>query len=317
MENRNPEPLETARGWHHTLTAEAVRARLVAALSVRPSAPERKAAMNVLRPEKKLAVISALVEGVSIRSIERMTGVHRDTIMRLTVRVGERCAEILDETMRNLRCQHVQVDEIWTYVRKKQARVTFTERHEHSIGDQYVFVALDGDTKLVPHFEVGKRNMLTAMRMMDTLKARLAARFQLTTDGFVPYIGAVEHAWGADAPDFAQLVKVYNSAQLPGAARYSPPMLAEAIPSVVWGHPDPAHISTSYVERQNLTIRMACRRFTRLTNAFSKKLENLKAALALHFAHYNLVRIHSSLKVTPAMEAGVTNRVWDLRELLA
>lgn len=153
---------------------------------------------------------------------------------------------------------------------------------------------------------------------MDTLKARLAERlrFQLTTDGFVPYIGAVERAWGMDAPDFGQLIKSYGS--LPeGPGRYAPPTLLDAIPTVVHGTPDPAHISTSYIERQNLTVRMACRRFTRLTNAFSKKLENLKAALALHFAHYNLVRIHSSLRVTPAMAAGVTDRVWGLEELVA
>jgi hypothetical protein len=137
--------------------------------------------MNVLKTEKKLAVISAPVEGVSIRSIERMTGVHRDTIMRLTVRVGERCSEILGETMRNLRCQRVQVGEIWTFVQKKQARLTFDERHAPGIGDQYVFVALDADSKLVPHFEVGKRNMITVYKMMDTLKARLALHFQLTT----------------------------------------------------------------------------------------------------------------------------------------
>jgi len=151
----------------------------------------------------------------------------------------------------------------------------------------------------------------------ELLKARLADafRFQLTTDGFVPYIGAVEHAWGADAPNFAQLVKLYG-ASLPGPARYAPPKIVEAVPTVIHGHPDPAQISTSYIERQNPTVRMACRRFTRLTNAFSKKLENLKAALALHFAWYNPVRIHRSLRITPAMAAGVTQRVWELGELV-
>lgn len=273
--------------------------------------------MYVLKAEKKLAVISCLVEGNSIRSTERLTGVHRDTIMRLLVRTGERCQTILAETMRNLRCRSLQVDELWTYVQKKQARLSFEDRLRLDVGDQYAFVAIDAETKLIPHFDVGKRNMVTAYRFMDALKARLAEsfRFQLTTDGFVPYIGAVEHAWGADAPDFGQLVKLYG-ASLPGPARYSPPKILEAVPTVVHGAPDPALISTSFIERQNLTVRMACRRFTRLTNGFSKKLENLKAALAVHFAWYNLVRIHRSLRITPAMAAGVTDRVWALDELL-
>ncbi len=261
--------------------------RLVAVSIVRPSAEQGKAAMNVLKKEKQLAVIGALVEGNSIRSVERMTGVHRDTIMRLLVRVGEGCLGLLDRTMRDLSCRKVQVDEIWTYVGKKQARLAYEQRFDQEVGDQYVFVALDADTKLIPHFDVGKRNMVTAYRFMDALKARLNGngRFQLTTDGFVPYIGAVEMAWGADAPDFAQLVKLYGPIP-PGPARYAPPKIVEAVPTVVHGNPDPAFVSTSYVERQNLTIRMACRRFTRLTNAFSKKLDNLKAALALHFAYW-------------------------------
>lgn len=291
--------------------------RFVAASSVRPSAIERKAVMNVLKKEKQLAVIGALVEGNSIRSVERMTGVHRDTIMRLLVRVGEGCLALLDQTMRNLHCRKIQVDEIWTYVGKKQARLTYEERFRTDVGDEYAFVAIDAETKLIPHFDVGKRNMVTAYRFMDGLRVKLNGngRFQLTTDGFVPYIGAVEMAWGADAPDFAQLVKMYGAVP-PGPARYAPPKIVEAVPTVVHGNPDPAFVSTSYVERQNLTIRMACRRFTRLTNAFSKKLENLKAALALHFAYYNFVRIHRSLRVTPAMAAGVTDRVWGLEELL-
>ena len=272
--------------------------------------------MNVLKPEKKLAVVSVLVEGSSLRSIERMTGVHRDTIMRLLVNVGDHCAALMDEHLRGLTCRRIQVDELWTYCRKKQARLSYEERFSPEMGDQWAFFAIDADTKLVPHFEVGKRNMATAYKLMDALKAKLDPKFQLTTDGFVPYIGAVERAWGANAPDFAQLVKVYG-ATAPGPARYSPPKIVEAVPTVVWGNPDPAHISTSYIERANLTVRMACRRFTRLTNAFSKKLGNLKAALALHFAWYNFVRIHRTLRVTPAMAAGVTDRVWEMKELLA
>lgn len=315
MENKEPRAACNDSGWHHTPTAEAVRARLVAALMLRPSARKRKAVMNVLKPEKKLAVIAALTEGNSIRSIERMTGIHRDTIMRLLLRTGENCAEIMDQTMRNLRMRYVQVDELWTFCFKKQARLSYEERFSAEMGDQYVFFAIDAESKLVPHFEVGKRNMATAYRMMDGLRVRLANGFQLTTDAFVPYLGAVERAWGADAPHFAQLVKRFGQ-KTPGPARYAPAEMIETIPTVVWGSPDPRYISTSYIERANLTVRMACRRFTRLVNAFSKRLENLKAALALHFAWYNFVRIHRSLRVTPAMAAAVTDRAWDLEELL-
>jgi IS1 family transposase len=291
--------------------------RLVAASTIRPSAQKRKAVMNVLKPERQLAVIATLVEGNSVRSTERLTGVHRDTILRLVVRVGENCQRVMAERMRGVRCDKLQVDEVWTFCRKKQARLSYDERNVPDLGDQYVFIAVDADTKLVPHFDVGKRNMATAYRFIDTLKARLVeARFQLTTDGFVPYIGAVERAWGADSPDFGQLVKSFGALP-PGPARYAPAKIIDAVPTVIYGNPDPAFISTSYVERQNLTVRMACRRFTRLTNAFSKKLDNLKAALALHFAWYNFVRIHRTLRVTPAMAAGITDRIWDLEELIA
>jgi IS1 family transposase len=213
----------------------------------------------------------------------------------------------MDETMRGLNLRDVQVDELWTFVQKKQARLGFEERLSRTIGDQYAFVAIDAATKLIPHFDVGKRDMVTAYRFMEGLKARLVGNFQLTTDGFVPYIGAVDRAWGADSPDYVQLVKSYG-AVAPGPARYAPPKIVESVPTVVWGNSDPGRIGKSFIERQRLTIRMACRRFTRLCNGFSKKLENLKAPLALHFARYNLVRIHRSLRVTPAMTAGVTRR---------
>ena len=316
MNNKEPRAASNDSGWRHTPTAEAAGMRLVAASSLRPSAQKRKAAMNVLKPEKQLVVLSALVEGVSIRSIERMTGIHRDTIMRLLVRVGGHCSELLDERMRGLRCQRVQVDEIWTYVGRKQARLAYEERFDPEVGDQYVFVAMDAETKLVPWFEVGKRNATVATRFMGALKTRLTGHFQLTTDGFTPYIGAVDSAWGAESPDFGMLVKAFRGTA-GGPRGYLPAKFLDAVKTIVWGQPDPAHISTSYIERQNLTIRMACRRFTRLTNAFSKKLDNLKAALALHFCWYNFVRIHRSLKVTPAMAAGVTDRVWGLEEIIA
>jgi IS1 family transposase len=270
--------------------------------------------MNVLKPEKKLAVLSALVEGNSIRSTERMTGVHRDTIMRLTVEVGQGCLALMDRSMRDLSCRYLEVDEIWTFVQKKQLRLKAHEKRNKRIGDQYAFVALDAESKLIPCFRVGKRDGTTAARFLRDLEGRLSGRIQLTTDGFSAYIDAAWSAWGADV-DFAQLVKMYE-AQNPGPGRYSPPRVSEVVSTRITGSPDPERVCTSYVERQNLTIRMACRRFTRLTNAFSKKLENLKAALALHFAYYNFVRIHRSLRVTPAMAAGVTSHVWTLGDLL-
>ncbi len=272
--------------------------------------------MNTLKKEKRLAVISALVEGVSIRSIERMTGVHRDTIMRLLNRVGERCSRLLDQHMVGFHSRLIQVDEIWTFCRKKEQRLSDSEHLNPELGDQYVFVAIDADTKLVPTFTVGKRDSENAHQFMQELRGRLNGngRIQLTTDGFRAYLTAVEEAFGSEI-DYAQLVKLYG-AENPGPGRYSPPRVTEVVSTPINGNPDPRFISTSFVERQNLTMRMQMRRFTPLTNAFSKSLRNLKDALALHFAHYNFVRVHGSLRVTPAMAAGVANHIWDLNELL-
>ena len=272
--------------------------------------------MNRLKKEKELAIVSALVEGVSIRSIERMTGVHRDTIMRLLNRVGERCSRLLDQHMIGFHSRHIQVDEIWTFCKKKEQRLSDTERLNPELGDQYVFVAIDADTKLVPTFTVGKRDSENAHQFMLELRERLNGngRIQMTTDGFRAYLTAVENAFGADV-DYAQLIKLYG-AENPGPGRYSPPRVTETVSTTINGNPDPRYVSTSYVERQNLTMRMQMRRFTRLTNAFSKSLRNLKDALALHFAHYNFCRIHGSLRVTPAMAAWVTDRVWALNVLL-
>lgn len=272
--------------------------------------------MNVLQKEKKLAVIAALVEGNSIRSTERMTGVHRDTIMRLLVSVGQKCAAIMESRLRGFHSKAIEVDEIWTFVGKKQRRLTPMEKIDPELGDQYVFYGVDADSKLIPMFTVGKRDTQTATQFMLALQNRLQGngRIQLTTDGFTPYLEAVETAFGGEV-DFAQLVKSYE-ADNPGPGRYSPPRVKEVVSTVINGTPNPNRISTSYVERANLTMRMAIRRFTRLTNAFSKKLENLKAAVALHFAYYNFVRVHGSLRVTPAMAAGITDRVWNLEELI-
>jgi IS1 family transposase len=271
--------------------------------------------MNRLNDSKKLSAIHALVEGNSVRSTERMTGVHRDTICRLLVEVGQNCAALLDTRLRELRCEHVQCDEIWTYVGKKNRRVKADDSPE--MGDQWIFVAMDADTKLVPSFMVGKRNAATTRDFVCDLMLRLDNRPQITTDGFRFYVDAIGRYFGSNV-DFAQLIKLYGDygQHDAGPGRYSPPPIVETISRIIQGTPDPEHISTSYVERQNLTMRMQMRRFTRLTNAFSKKLDNLKAACALHFAYYNFCRIHSTLRITPAMAAGVTERVWDLGELV-
>ena len=266
---------------------------------------------NHLSPQKKIAVLSALVEGLSIRSIERMTGVHRDTIMRLLVEAGERAQEIMDEKMHHLPCEQVQVDEIWTYVQKKQKRVYAMDPIEY--GDQYVFIAMDADTKLVPLYMVAKRSGESARSFMYQLADRIDNRFQLSTDAFPPYPDAVERAFGSDV-DYAQILKKYQEEA--GERRYSPGKIISVTKIPIMGFPLKSRISTSYIERQNLTIRMQMRRFTRLTNAFSKKLDNLKAAVALHFFHYNFMRIHQTLRVTPAMEARITNHIWTWEEFL-
>jgi len=271
--------------------------------------------MNTLSAEKKLAVISGLVEGNSIRSISRMTNVDRNTINSLLLRTGEVCAAILDKQMRELPCRRLQCDEIWTYVAKKERHVRDHDPAE--FGDQWVYVALDADTKLIPAYFVGKRSSENTQVFMRELWKRIGDhRIQLTTDAYIFYTKAVEQSFGGDA-DYAQLKKLFGDYGQHGNERYSPSPITEVISRTISGTPDPAHVSTSYVERQNLTIRMQMRRFTRLTNAFSKRLANLKAACALHFAHYNFCRVHSSLRVTPAMAAGISSRIWDLGELIA
>jgi IS1 family transposase len=270
--------------------------------------------MNTLLLDRKLQILSAHVEGTSIRSIERMTGVHRDTITRLLTNVGEGCARFLDRAIRRVCAKRVQVDEIWTFVFKKEAQLNGHDNHAE-MGDQYVFIGMDADTKLVISHLVGKRDATTAWYFMSDLRERLANRVQLTTDGFRPYLTAVEDSFGAGV-DYAMLVKLYGADRKDeeGPAWYGPAKVIAAMPTRISGKPDMRFISTSYIERQNLTVRMQLRRFTRLTNAFSKKLENLRAAVALHFAHYNFVRIHQTLRVTPAMAAQLTNHLWDLPE---
>jgi IS1 family transposase len=269
--------------------------------------------MNILTVAKQEMVIRGLIEGASIRSVERMTGVHRDTIMRLMLRIGQGCENLMHTNMKNLKCQNLQVDEIWCFVGKKQSHLRDTDNVKQ-LGDQWVFVALDADSKLIPSYLVGKRTIDNACAFINDLSERLDNRVQLSSDGLKAYIEAVEDSFGSDI-DYGQIVKTYEAEAI-GAGRYSPPHVVSVERKVIIGSPEESKISTSYVERQNLTMRMQMRRFTRLTNAFSKKLENLKAAVALHFAHYNFVRVHKTLRVTPAMEAGVTNRLWTISDLL-
>ncbi|MGI0135047.1 MAG: IS1 family transposase [Candidatus Micrarchaeaceae archaeon] len=260
-----------------------------------------------------LRVVNCLVEGVSVRATERLTGVHRDTILRILQVVGDGCGKLLNEHIRRVHAKCVQVDEIWTYVFKKQGHLD--DDDDAKMGDQYVFVAIDADTKLAISHLVGKRSAESAFNLMRDLQARVVNRFQLTTDGFQPYLNAVEDNFGADI-DYATLVKMYSNDRHETAspAWYGPAKVTCAMPQPIMGQPAWEHISTSYIERRNLTMRM--QRFTRLTNAFSKKLDNLKAQIALHFAHYNWCRVHRTLRVTPAMEAGLATHVWSPTELL-
>jgi IS1 family transposase len=269
--------------------------------------------MNRLNLDRRTQVVAALVEGNSIRSTERMLGIHRDTIMRLLVEVGTGCAALMDEKMRELPCKRVQVDEIWSYVGKKQRHVK-SDDDRARVGDQWTFVAIDEETKLVPSYLVGKRTSVCANIFMRDLSMRLANRVQLSSDAMDSYADAVERAFGADV-DYGQAVKFYEAEPI-GPGRYSPPKVVDMERSVIVGTPDQRHISTSIIERQNLTMRMSMRRFTRLTNGFSKKIENMKAAVSLHFAHYNFVRMHKSLRMTPAMAAGVEKGIWSLGELV-
>lgn len=269
--------------------------------------------MNRLPLDRRIQIINALVEGNSIRSTERMTETHRDTIVRLMVQVGTGCRKWMDETLNDLTCRRIQVDEIWCFVGKKERHMT-KEDDRRRVGDQWTYVAIDPETKLVPSWLVGKRDLRTAGAFLQDLQTRLVNRVQLSSDGLNNYVPAVEHAFGADV-DYGQIVKYYEAEPI-GPGRYSPPKVSGVDRTAFNGTPDPRHISTSHVERQNLTMRMSMRRFTRLTNAFSKKIENLRAAVDLHFAHYNMVRVHKSLRVTPAMAAGVSNRLVTLSELV-
>jgi IS1 family transposase len=273
--------------------------------------------MNKLSVGKRAQIIGMMVEGMSIRSISRMTGASKNTIVKLLADAGSAFAAYQDRTLRNLPCNRIQCDEIWLFVYSKQENVPEEMRGELGVGDVWTWTAIDADTKLVPSFMVGTRDGGTAYDFMQDLAGRLASRVQLTTDGHKAYLEAVEAAFGADI-DFAQLVKIYGPSTTKGPERkYSPENFCGTKVSIVTGDPDGEKISTSYVERQNLTMRISMRRFTRLTNAFSKKVENHVHAIAIYFMHYNFSRIHQTLRVTPAMAAGVTDKLMSLEDMIA
>lgn len=272
--------------------------------------------MNRLPPEKRAQVVRCLVEGNSLRATCRMTGVARNTVMKLLVDLGTACSVQLDRAMRDLPCETVQVDEIWTFVGAKQRNVK-PDKIAEGWGDVWTWVAIDSDTKLVPSYRVGPRDLQEATAFIRDLSRRLSGRVQLTSDGLPMYVKSVRDAFKGEV-DYAMLVKVYGEPPKEERRRYSPAKCIEAIPTPIYGNPDPDKISTSYVERQNLTMRMSIRRFTRLTNAFSKKVENHAAAVSLHFAYYNYCRVHQSLDgKTPAMAAGLEDHVWTVDELIA
>lgn len=271
--------------------------------------------MNKLSSTKRAAVVAALVEGNSLRATSRMTGVAINTVMKLLVDLGRACAEFHSRTVVNLRSKRIQCDEIWGFVYAKERNASPEMKAAGQAGDVWTWTALDADSKLMVSWLVGGRDAGYAHAFMSDVAARLTNRVQLTTDGQKLYLGAIEDAFGADI-DYAMLVKVYGETP-EGARRYSPATCIGCERKAIQGNPDPAHVSTSYVERANLSIRMGVRRLTRLTNAFSKKAENHEAALALWFTWYNFGRVHQTLRVTPAMEAGISDHVWTLADMVA
>ena len=267
---------------------------------------------NVLSTDKQIAIIAALAEGSSIRAIERMTGVHRDTIMRLGVKVGQGCTALMDGTMRDLPCTRLELDEIWGFVGKKERHV---REGDSGVGSVWTFCAIDADTKLVPAFRVGDRDDATANAFLQDIAGRMVNRVQISTDGLNVYKEAIERSFGGDA-DYGQIIKTYGQTELEHNRRYSQPEFVSAEKKVVYGRPDIDLISTSYVERLNATTRLHMRRLTRLTLAFSKKRENFEAAVGLHFAYYNFVKRHNTLRCTPCMAAGVTSEFWTVADLV-
>jgi IS1 family transposase len=271
---------------------------------------------NILPFDKKVLAVSMLAEGSSIRSIERITGIHRDTIMRLGLRIGEACSKIHDEKMRGLNCKLLEIDEIWGFVGKKRKHVSASDA---GVGDVWTFIALDVRSKLIPSYLVGKRDTYHANAFMEDLAGRMLNRIQITTDALKAYPDAIDRGFGSEV-DYAQLVKTYSVEHLgnfkEAARRYSPAEVVKIEKHRIIGNPIKELVSTSHIESQNLTLRMHCRRLTRLTNAFSKRLPNFEAAVALNFAYYNFCKRHIAIRMTPAMAAGVESSIWTVAELV-
>lgn len=271
--------------------------------------------MNRLPIEKRVQIIAAMVEGTAINAIVRMTGVSKVTILKLLKDVGEACMAFENKTVRNLTCKRIQCDEIWSFCYAKEKSVPLDKQGQFGFGDVWTWTALDADTKLLCSWMIGDRSAYTAHAFMKDLAGRLANRVQLTTDGHRAYLEAVESAFGVDV-DYAMLVKLYGNDR-ETEARYSPAVCIGCRSVEITGSPDPDHISTRHVERHNLTIRMHMRRFTRLTNAHSKKIQNHQHAFALHSVFYNFAKINQAIRVTPAMEAGISDHIWTIEEIAA
>jgi len=273
--------------------------------------------MNRLTREKRAAILGMMAEGMSIRSIVRLTGASKNTIVKLLVDAGQAFSAYQDQALRNLPCKRLQLDEIWSFVYAKEANAPAAKKAMGEAGDIWTWTAICADTKLIPSWIVGHRDTDAAKAFVADLAGRLVGRAQVTSDGHKPYLEAVEGVFGNDI-DYAMLVKHYAAPKPEHEARrrYSPTECIATDKRAITGHPDPRHISTGYAERQNLSMRMGMRRFTRLTNAFSKKVENHAHAISIYFMHYNFVRIHRTLRCTPAMAAGVTTKLWELADLV-
>jgi IS1 family transposase len=270
--------------------------------------------MNRLTRDERAKILQMMAEGVSLRAISLMTGISRNTGLKLVADAGQAFGAYQDKVFRNLTCKRMQVDEIWSFVYAKQMNAPIEKQLKGEAGDVWTWTAIDADTKLVPSWYIGDRSGQSAWEFLTDLRGRLANRIQLTSDGHKAYLIGVAGSFG-DSVDYAQLVKIYGR-EPGGERRYSPPECIGAVPHAVYGEPDPKHISTSFAERQNLNMRMGMRRFTRLTNAFSKKVENHAYAVAIYFMHYNFVRIHQTLKISPAMAAGVTDKLWEMSDMV-
>jgi len=271
--------------------------------------------MNKLSTAKRVQIVSALVEGNSVNATSRIVGVSNNTVLKLLAELGEACASYQDKVFRNLKCKRIECDEIWSSVYAKERHLSQELQGVFGYGDVYTWVAIDADTKLVPCWNVGRRDAQSGIAFIKDLSERLSSRVQLSTDGFKVYLTAIEEAFGSEI-DYGMIVKVYGHSQEENQTRYSPAEVTSCAKEVISGNPNFDLISTSYIERQNLTMRMGIRRFTRLTNGFSKKIENHMHAVALHYMHYNFVRIHKTLRCTPAMAADVSKALWSIEDIV-